>query len=110
MVQFDTLKANLLLERAILAWQWAEENSNDYNEDSLVSLQYRATYAAAELFKTTGDEIYELRFQETSPFAGGQLDYRWSKWNVVWGGIVPYMLTQLPRMLIKITRRLLRHF
>jgi endoglucanase len=82
MVEFDTIKANLFLERALLAWNWAETNfPTNYNEATLKRMQQETAYAAAELFKTTGDVTYELRFQTTSPFADGNFDYRWSRFD-----------------------------
>ena len=82
MAGFDALKANLFLERAVLAWNWAEAHPPaGYSEGSLERMRHETAYAAAELLKTTGDASYDLHFQAASPFAGGVFDYRWSRWE-----------------------------
>lgn len=50
------LGSQMWLDRAKLAWTWAEANRRDYSKRGLDA------YAAAELFKTTGDSTYEQAF------------------------------------------------
>ncbi len=53
---FDGSAADTWLARAQQAWVWAEANRRDYTKRG------RDAYAAAELFKTTGDASYEAAF------------------------------------------------
>ena len=53
---FDAAASATWLARAERAWTWAEANRRDYSKHA------RDAYAAAELFKTTGDPTYEAAF------------------------------------------------
>ena len=65
---FDEVQADAWLVRAEGAFAWAEANRRSYPNKS------RDAYAAAELFKTTGDATYETAFVGYSPFSGGNLN------------------------------------
>ena len=62
---FDSGAADQWLARAEKAWTWAEANRRTYSNKSLDA------YAAAELFKTTGDPTWEAAFVLRSPYNNG---------------------------------------
>ncbi len=65
------------LERAERAWAWAEAQGDPgYDTDA------EGAYAAAELFKTTGEPDYDTAFQQQGVFASG-LGYSPDDWDTV---------------------------
>lgn len=72
---FDDERAQDLLQRAERAWTWAEANPAGYDSNVL------ASYAAAELLRSTGNVDYDLAFQQRGPFAGGNLTFSLQDWD-----------------------------
>lgn len=72
---FDATAADDWASRAERAWDWAENNPRSYT-----TTEHRV-YAAAELFKTTGDPAYDRVFKDEGPFAGGNLGWSLEDWD-----------------------------
>ena len=66
---YDPAKGSELLARAQSAWGWAEAH-----RDKPYSLAFLDAYAAAELFKTTGDPAYQTAYAAYAPKSLGDWD------------------------------------
>jgi endoglucanase len=73
-------KAAEMLKRAEKAWNWAEKNGGDKEKDYNV-------FAAAMLFKATGDEKYDDAFKKYTVYAKNHTapPFQWSKYDQRFG-------------------------
>lgn len=81
MQPFDATAAAVYLQRAQQAWNWGEDHPGNYTGSVQDQLGVAVGYAAAELYKTSGQPGFQTAFLERGPFAGGNTGFALARWD-----------------------------